>query len=188
MTSDRLVVGLAGMPGAGKSLVVDVAKRSGYVVVVMGNVIREETRRRKLEPTPTNIGKIMIELRETEGDTIVAKRCTSRIDNAGRQKVIVDGIRSLAEVEEFKMHFPKFSLVAVHSSPETRFKRLYRRRRTDDPESWGIFHERDLRELSVGLGSAVAMAEHMIVNDEDYESARRKAREVLRKVEDKWKK
>lgn len=188
MTSERLVVGLAGMPGSGKSLVVNVANESDYDVVVMGNVIREETSQRGLKPTPMNIGKIMLELRETEGASVVAKRCTPKIETAGRQKVIVDGIRSLAEVEEFKKHFPRFSLIAIHSSPETRFRRLYHRRRTDDPEDWEIFHERDMRELSVGLGNAIAMAEHIIVNEEDYESARRKARDIMRKVEDKWKK
>lgn len=188
MTSERLVVGLAGMPGSGKSLVVNVANESDYDVVVMGNVIREETSQRGLKPTPMNIGKIMLELRETEGASVVAKRCTPKIETAGRQKVIVDGIRSLAEVEEFKKHFPLFSLIAIHSSPETRFRRLYHRRRTDDPEDWEIFHERDMRELSVGLGNAIAMAEHIIVNEEDYESARRKARDIMRKVEDKWKK
>ena len=188
MTSERLVIGLAGMPGAGKSLVVNVANESDYDVVVMGNVIREETSQRGLKPTPMNIGKIMLELRETEGASVVAKRCTPKIDSTGRQKVIVDGIRSLAEVEEFKKRFPRFSLVAIHSSPETRFRRLYHRRRTDDPEDWEIFHERDMRELSVGLGNAIAMAEHIVVNDEDYESTRRKARDILRKVEDKWKK
>jgi len=98
----------------------------------------------------------------------------------------VDGIRSLAEVEEFRRHFPKFALIAVHSSPEARFKRLYHRQRSDDSASWEVFHERDMRELSVGLGEAIAMAEHLIVNEEKYEVAKRKAKEVLRKVEQKW--
>jgi dephospho-CoA kinase len=187
MTTDRLVIGLAGMPGAGKSLVVDVASRNGYKVVVMGDVIREEARRRGLEPTPVNIGKTMLELRETEGENVVAKRCIPKIETAGQKKVVVDGIRSLAEVEEFKKHFPKFSLVAIHSSPETRFKRLYHRRRADDSEKWEIFHERDTRELSVGLGNAIAMAEHVIVNEEDYQTARKQAKDILRKVEERWK-
>jgi len=40
--NDKLVIGLAGMPGAGKSAVVAVAKANGYGVVVMGDVVREE--------------------------------------------------------------------------------------------------------------------------------------------------
>jgi len=36
MAVNKLVVGLAGMPGAGKSVVVNVARAGGYGVVVMG--------------------------------------------------------------------------------------------------------------------------------------------------------
>jgi len=71
---DTLVIGLAGMPGAGKSVVVNVAKGSGYGIVVMGDVVREEAEKRQLEPSPENLGKIMLELRQKEGNNILAKK------------------------------------------------------------------------------------------------------------------
>jgi len=182
----KLVVGLAGMPGAGKSVVVTVARESGYSVVVMGDEVREVAKRRSVEPTPENLGKIMLELRRNEGEAVIAKMCVPKIERAVGQRVIVDGVRSLSEVEEFKRHFPSFSFVAVHASPETRFKRLYHRQRSDDPKSWDVFRERDMRELSVGLGNAIAMADHMIVNEGEMEAVKRKVREVLRRVEEKW--
>ena len=61
---DKLLIGLAGMPGAGKSVVVNVAKANGYGVVVMGNIVREEAARRGLKSNPQNLGKIMLELRQ----------------------------------------------------------------------------------------------------------------------------
>jgi len=186
MTAEKLVLGLTGMPGSGKSLVVKVAKERGYNVVVMGDVVREEARKRRVDPNPENIGKIMLELRQTEGSGVIAKRCIPKIQNANGRKVIVDGIRSLNEVEEFKKNFPAFSLLAVHASPETRFNRLYHRRRSDDAEDWKVFHERDVRELTVGLGNAIAMAEYNIVNEEPMEVIREKIRHVLGKVEEKW--
>lgn len=186
MTSDKLVIGLAGMPGAGKSIVVNVAKEGGYKIVVMGDEVREEAEKRNMEPTPKNLGKIMLELRQSEGEAVIAKRCIPKIEKATEQKIVIDGVRSLSEVEEFKKHFPCFHLIAVHASPETRFKRLYHRKRSDDPKNWEIFHERDMRELSVGLGNAVAMAEHIIVNERELEVVKDKIRELLRKVEEKW--
>jgi len=180
---DKIVICLAGMPGSGKSIIVKVAKECGYNVVVMGDMIREEAERRRLEPNPENLGKIMLELRQKEGPAVIAKRCMPKIKQAIRDRVIIDGIRSLDEIEEFKRHFPKFSLIAVHSSPETRFRRLYRRRRSDDPENWGVFRERDMRELSVGLGNVIAMAEYIIVNEEELEALKEKIREILRRVE-----
>jgi dephospho-CoA kinase len=76
--------------------------------------------------------------------------------------------------------------MAVHASPETRFNRLYRRRRSDDPTDWAVFHERDARELSVGLGNAIAMAEYLIINEDERERTRTKVREALRRIEKRW--
>jgi dephospho-CoA kinase len=182
----KAVVGVAGMPGAGKATVNEIAKRRGFKVVVMGDVIREETKRRGLEPTPENIGKVMLQLREEEGPAVVAKRCIPKIEKAKGDIVFVDGIRSLYEVEEFKGHFPNFILVAVHSSPETRFQRLFRRKRSDDPRGWETFLKRDLRELNVGLGDAIAMADCMIVNEGTKEEFMMKIHDVLETVLGKW--
>ena len=187
MKAEKIVVGLAGMPGSGKSLVVESARLEGYGVVVMGDVIREETEKRGLELNPKNIGKVMLELRKNGGASMVADKCIPKIERKRRRKVIVDGIRSLSEVDAFKKHFPQFSLIAVHSSSEARFNRLYRRQRSDDPDGWELFHERDMRELSVGLGNAIAMAEHIIVNENNRNAAKAKTKRVLRRIERKWK-
>jgi dephospho-CoA kinase len=188
MNADKIVVGLAGMPGSGKSLVVKTAQQEGYAVVVMGDVIREETQKRGLKPTPKNIGKVMLELREKGGNSIIADKCIPKIEQQKSGKVIVDGLRSPSEVDVFKAHFSKFSLIAVHASPETRFNRLYRRRRSDDPDGWELFHERDMRELSVGLGNAITMAEHFIINENKRADVKIKVKETLRMIEEKWKK
>jgi dephospho-CoA kinase len=182
----KLVVGVAGMPGAGKSLVVEVATKNSYDIVVMGDIVREEAERQHLEPSPESIGKIMLELRQNEGKGAIAKRCIPKIAKTERRKVIVDGIRSLSEVEEFKNHFEDFVLLAVHASPERRFRRLYNRQRSDDPKSWEVFQARDMRELGVGLGEAIAMADYVVVSEERVEVVKRKVRETLGKVEEKW--
>jgi len=183
---DTLVIGLAGMPGAGKSVVINVAKGSGYGIIVMGDAVREEAKKRHLELSPENLGKIMLELRQKKGNSVIAKSCIPKIEKAREQKVIVDGIRSLSEVEEIKKHFPKFTLIAIQASPETRFKRLYRRQRSDDPRNWEIFQERDRRESNVGLEQAIAAAEHTIINEEELSAVKKKIKEVLKKVEQKW--
>jgi dephospho-CoA kinase len=184
---NKLVVGIAGMPGAGKSVVLNVATGMGYDSVVMGDVVRQEAKRLGLEPTPENIGRTMLELRSREGGAVMAKRSILRIMEAKRNRVIVDGIRSLNEVEEFRRHFRKFCLMAICSSPQTRFQRLYRRGRSDDAEQWHVFHERDQRELSVGLGSAIAMADYTIVNEEGLASVKNSISRALKEAEDSWK-
>ena len=186
MTADKIVVGLAGMPGSGKSLVVATARSEGYGVVVMGDVVREETEKRGLELNPQNVGKVMLELRKNGGASVVADKCILKIERKRSGKVIVDGIRSLSEVEAFKKHFPCFSLIAVHASPDARFTRLYRRRRSDDPDGWDLFNERDMRELGVGVGNAIAMAEQLIVNENNKNAAKAQTKKVMRRIEGKW--
>src|SRR5665647_1967789 len=174
------------MPGSGKSLVVDTVRALGYAVVVMGDIVRQETINRGFELTPQNVGKVMLELRQKEGNFVIAQKCVPTIQEQISNKVLVDGLRSLYEADIFKEHFSRFTLVAVHASPEIRFKRLSNRHRSDDPKEWKVFNERDMRELTVGLGNVIAMAEQMIVNDNTLEQVKAKVKESLEKVEEKW--
>ncbi|MDH5483058.1 MAG: AAA family ATPase [Candidatus Bathyarchaeota archaeon] len=183
MMNEKFVLGLAGMPGSGKSIVVNVAKESGYGAVVMGDEVRNEAKKRNMQPTPESLGKIMLELRQLEGEAAIAKRCIPKIEREEKHRIIVDGVRSLSEVEEFKKHFHSFVLIAVHASPETRFRRLYHRQRSDDPKNWKIFRERELRELRVGLGNVIATADYMILNEERLKFVKDKVRKTLRRID-----
>jgi dephospho-CoA kinase len=161
--NSKIVVGLAGMPGSGKSLVVLTAQELGYAIVVMGDFIRQETRTRGLELTPQNVGKVMLELRQENGNHVIARRCVPKIREQFNSKVLVDGLRSLHEAEIFKENFLKFSIIAVHAQPEIRFLRLANRGRSDDTSERQLFHERDMREINVGLGNVIAMADEMVL-------------------------
>jgi dephospho-CoA kinase len=186
VSADKLVIGVAGMPGSGKSVVVDSARSLDYDVVAMGDVVRQETLKRGLDLTSQNVGQVMLQLREEGGNYVIAQKCISKIQKQSSPKVIVDGLRSLCEVDIFKEHFAKFTLLAIHASPETRFKRLSSRHRSDDPAEWESFHERDIRELGVGLGNVIAMSEQLIVNDNSLEHVKEKVKESLNRIEKKW--
>jgi len=184
--AQKLVVGLGGMPGAGKSIVVTTTKEMGYDIVTMGDVVREQTRLRGLEPTPENIGKVMLELRAEEGQYVIAKKCIPKIEMQPSNRVLIDGLRSLYEVDIFRKHFANFVLVAVHAPPLMRFERLRIRGRSDDPPNYQVFQERDNRELGVGLGNVIAMAEKMLVNDNTIEGFKALIRENFSRIEAQW--
>ena len=177
--TDKTVIGIAGMPGAGKNTIREVAREFGFPIVVMGDEVRAEAKRRSLDPTPENLGRIMLQIRAEEGPGTLAKRCILKIASSNSQVVIVDGVRSMYEVEEFKKALPKFKIVAIHASPKIRFKRLLRRGRSDDPKNWETFIERDLRELHVGIGEVIAIADHVVVNEGTMEDFRRKLRRLF---------
>ena len=164
MQQKKNVIAISGMPGAGKGVAAYAARQEGLDVLVLGDVIREETERRGLEPTPENVGKVMLDVRRTDGLAGVAKRLVPKIDAATTATVVVEGIRSDDELRELGSHYNVFTF-AIHASPQTRFQRLLSRGRSDDPKDWGTFHERDVRELGVGLGSVIALADAMLINE-----------------------
>jgi len=177
----KRVIGIVGMPGSGKSIADEVAREFSFSVLIMGDIVREEVKKRGLILNPENIGKVMIKIRMEEGSAVVAKICITKI-NFSSTRVLIEGLRSLDEVHEFRKKFPNFSLIAIHASPKVRFHRIFGRNRSDDPKDWYVFQERDLREVNVGIGSVIALAEHMIINEGSLQSFKIKLRKCLKAI------
>jgi len=159
-----LIVAITGMPGAGKSTAAQGLVKLGWQRVVMGDIIRDQAKRRGLEPDSRNTGEVMRRLRVEMGEAAVAKLTLEQIVGLDSQKIVVDGIRSMVEVEEFRKR-AEVLLVAIHASPKRRYTLLKERGRKDDPLSLEMFLERDKRELSVGVSNAIALADEVISNE-----------------------
>ncbi len=88
-----LVFAFVGAPAAGKTEAASVAKELGIPVITMGEVIREELRKRGLPLNDKNAGRIANELRAREGMDAIAKRCIPRIKarkkSAGKSKKLL---------------------------------------------------------------------------------------------------
>ena len=179
------IIAFVGLPLSGKSTASSVAREMGIPVVVMGDVVREEVRRRGLELTDENAGRVANELREKEGMDAIAKRCIPKVMEAGKEKgvVVIDGVRGIAEVERFKKSFgDDFVLIAIESPLELRFERARKRKREDDRgmESIEDLRRRDEREISWGMLEAMQRANLTVENVSDIEDFRDKIREVLK--------
>ncbi|ADG90415.1 AAA family ATPase [Thermosphaera aggregans] len=175
----RLIL-VVGMPGAGKTVVIDVARELGLKVYNMGDVVREEALKRFKAITPETMVKTSILLREEHGPRIIALRTIEKIDRS-LNTVVIDGARSLEELEEFR-RLGETVIIAVHASPKTRFQRLLERRRSGDPATYEEFLKRDMVELGFGVGNLIALADHMIVNESSLDELRRKAFELFSKL------
>ena len=160
------VMGISGLPGSGKSLVSEIAAKKGAAVVSMGDIIREEAKKRgeSSKETATN-------LRKEHGKYIVAKLTIEKIKKMIEDKlattIIVEGIRSPFEVNMFKENFDDFIIFA---NPAIRFKRLQQRNREDDSENYEDFLKRDQMELDFGIGTVISLSDKIIINEKDLES------------------
>lgn len=177
----RIII-IAGMPGAGKSEVAQAFRDSGFPVIVMGDVVRQETQKRELDANPENTRRIMLELREIHGPGAIAQHCLGQLQNLNSGSVVIEGCRSIAEIDVFDNYADEVIIVCVHSSPRMRFARLRDRNRADAPPTWETFRERDLREISVGLGGVIALSDIMLINEGTLESLRTISKELAAKM------
>jgi len=177
----KTVIAIAGMPGSGKAVASGVARERSIPVFVCGDVVREEASSRKLPPSPENLGSLMLKMREEEGPDVMVRRLLPRIGMASSGHIVVEGLRSLDEYESLQKRF-KTRLLAIHAPPEQRFQRLLRRGRSDDPKNATDFSRRDHRELNLGVGSVIALAEHLLVNDSTIESFKLKLKRLYEEI------
>lgn len=159
------LIGVVGLPGSGKSEFSRCAAELGIPVLVMGDVIRHVAAERGLAAEDAILGRISGELRGTYGRGAIAHLMLPAIRGLAAPVVLIDGIRSDAEVDEFRRAFPGFVLVGVFSSFETRWRRLRHRGRSDDLADAEALRQRDERELGWGLGAALSGAELTIENE-----------------------
>ncbi|MEM3061176.1 MAG: AAA family ATPase [Candidatus Bathyarchaeia archaeon] len=183
--SRKKLIVITGMPGSGKALSSKILKALGIPVLAFGDVVREEAKRRGLKPTFENIGMLMLKMREEGGSAIMAKRLIPKIDRINSSLMVLEGARSMDEVDELKRCYDVV-VVAVHSSPETRYERLLARKRSDDPKSWEEFKERDERELKVGIGNLIALADKVVINEGSVEKLKVELERVFKEVMKNW--
>ncbi|MEM3680278.1 MAG: dephospho-CoA kinase [Metallosphaera sp.] len=153
-------------------------RERGFSVIVMSESVRK-----RYEKDARHGERLMDyakRLREIYGEGIVARLSIEEI-RGSTEKVAFDGVRNLAEVEEFS-RLGNPLVVAVHSPPKLRYERMKRRMRSDDSVRDEDLRRRDLEELSLGIGSVIALADVVIVNDSTEEEFKRRALEILGKI------
>jgi len=174
------IVAFVGMPASGKGEASKVALSLGMPVVNMGDVIREEVVRSGADMSDTNTGTIAMKLRNRNGADVVAVRCTPKILSFDASVVVVDGVRSVDEVEYFKGKFgDDFVLVAVEASAGQRLERIQRRKRADRIIDREGFLSREERELGWGIKAAIEHADMVVENNGSITEFHKKIKQLL---------
>ena len=175
------VMGISGLPGSGKSLVSDIATERGAIIVSMGDIIREEAKKRG-----ENTKETAQNLRAEHGQYIVSELTIKKIKQLQSEGVenaiIVEGIRSPHEVDMFKENFDNFIILSIFANPTLRFKRLKNRMREDDSQEYSEFQKRDQMELDFGIGNVISLSDKLIINESNLESYSEKIKEFLNEI------
>jgi dephospho-CoA kinase len=173
------IVSIVGMAGAGKSEVSRVFERNGYTRIRFGDVTDEELKKRGLKPNEDN-ERLVRELLRGEGRDVYAKLNQPRIERALKDSnVVIDGLYSWEEYTYLKeLYGDNLCLVAVWSSPQTRYRRLAKR--SSRRLTPGQAASRDRTEIeNLTKGGPIAIADFTIVNESSREELIKEAERIV---------
>ncbi len=180
---NRIIVFTTGLPGAGKGVFAQVASEMGIPVVVMGDAVRKEAKKRGIEITPQNLRRLARELRNEEGPLAIAKRVEEEVYKLLEENciVLVDGARSLDEVNYFRK-VGEVIIIAIEAPIETRFERIKKRGRPDDPTKIDDLIQRDRVESEIGVEDLIKNADIILMNVGSLEEYKEKIKRLLREI------
>ena len=175
-------VAVCGMPGSGKSVLSETARRLQWSIRTMGDVVRSEVERLGLDHSAEVTGRVATNLRESHGPTVIADRLAVQIneDLVDGRDVLVDGVRSQVELDRLtQIVGQRPLLIAVTADDSIRWQRLKQRGRPEDGSIESL-QARDQREIGFGLAEVITLADVVWCNvDDDVETAQHDAESLL---------
>ena len=177
------VVAIVGMAGAGKSEVAGLFEKAGFTRIRFGDVTDEELKKRGQALNEENERRVRELLREEHGMAAYAKLNLPRIEAAlASSDVVIDGLYSWEEYTLLKERYNNDLLVvAVWSSPKTRYTRLNGRR--SRPLTPVETTERDRAEIENShKGGPIAVADYTIVNESSLEDLKKQTEQIIARI------
>ncbi|MBI2265504.1 MAG: AAA family ATPase [Armatimonadetes bacterium] len=177
-----MIIGLTGKNAAGKGAAAEFLKTKGFAYHSLSDIIREEVRKRGLEPTRDNLIAKGRELRAHHGTGYLAERIMERLEPG--QNTVADSFRHEDEVAVFR-RLSEFYLIAIQAEPEVRFERVCSRGRENDPRTLEEFQEVErqegtsLRAEGQNLTATEALADHVITNNGTLEELQKSLADLL---------
>jgi dephospho-CoA kinase len=174
------IIAIVGMAGAGKSEVAGLFEENGFKRIRFGDITDEEIKKQGLELNEENERRIREQLRENYGMAAYAMLNLSRIDLALKESpVVIDGLYSWEEYSFLGNYYRnRFGVVAVWSSPKTRYARLANRgKRPLTAEEAAGRDEAEIEKLN--KGGPIAMADFTISNEATLKDLKREVKKAI---------
>ncbi|MEM5871654.1 MAG: AAA family ATPase [Candidatus Aenigmatarchaeota archaeon] len=182
-----LVLGLTGKRGCGKDTMAEyLQKNYGFRILnftndVLGPILKEMGK----EVTRENLIELALNLREKNGNDILAKMLSERIkENNCKGFWVISGIRYLEEVEYFKKTFGEnFKLVKIECNIKKRYERIKNRgTKGEDSMSYKEFLEIEKRPTEKSIEKVMKLAEFSLDNNKKFEDFYRAIDDLMEKI------
>ncbi len=176
-----MILGITGLYCSGKDTAANHLVTKGFLHISLSDIIREQMQRRGRPVTRESMILFGNELRELFGAGILAERALQRMEPG--KNYAVSSIRNPAEVALLRQR-PDFMLIEVQAPAKLRFGRMKRRRRENDPATYGEFTARERQEQSASaneqqLHKVAALAKIKVANNGAFGQLYRKLDRLL---------
>ncbi len=186
-----IIIAVVGMTGSGKSVVSDFLVEKGYSFLRFGQITLDIVKEKGLEPTEENEKEIREGIRNEKGMAAFAILNAPKIDELLKNgNVVVDGLYSWSEYKWLKEKYgDDIKIVAVHASPEIRYKRLSERKEIDEkmrnrPATIEQAKSRDYAEIeNIEKAGPIAMADFHLRNEGSKKDLNMELDKLMEKVE-----
>lgn len=160
----RVNLGILGPAGSGKGFAAKyIAKKYGYTIINMGNIVRALARKEHIKPTRAHLEKLGEKYSKKYGADFVIGHAIEMAKKSTKP-VIIDGIRKPIQAKLAKKVL-KVRLILVDASPEVRFERMKKRGRANFPKTIEIFNKEEKQEQKFfNLKKTFSLADYKIDN------------------------
>lgn len=119
------IIALTGLARAGKDTAAKyISTKYGFKWFDFSrDILLEELKARKLEPSKENMSSLGDELRKKYGPDALAQKLVEKIKESGAKSVVVSGVRSPEEAGYLKSHSKTFVLIKLVADANKRIKR-----------------------------------------------------------------
>ncbi len=182
----RLVIGLIGLPGSGKTTIANYLSQKDFFSVKLSGFLEEEAKKKFGVVNRQNLQDVGNEFRKKYGPSVLAQWAYEK--SKDKEKVVIDGIRNLAEIK-FLSKQNNFFLLGIKAEPKIRYQRLLKIKSKAVPE-WKEFLRLDARDNGRGqtkaglqVNKCLEQADLVIVhNSQDPKKLYEKIEELLLKL------
>ena len=185
---DKIVIAFVGPIAVGKGTAIKLLEKKGFVSSSTSDRIREEIKKRGEEVDRYSLTKVSNELRETYGDSVLAKRTADVIENIKNKYIVIDSIRNPEEINYLREKYG-IKIIALLANQKRRYEQFSNRTLNSQPMTFEAFKDLDDKELYGTLGEhtqrvseCIKMADATIENVGSIEELEEKLTEVLKNL------